>query len=349
MSEPDTPNVDDRDPYQRHEPDTPPPGIKPPRPKKRKSFARRFFLSFLAFILIIVVAVGALVWYAWGKVEKVDAIPDSHGDAVSAGRVFLLVGSDSRDDLSDEERRELGTGSVSGKRTDTIMLLHLPTSGRPALVSLPRDSVVDIPGNGSNRINAAYAFGGAPLLVETIEQNTGVAIDEYVEVGFGGFAGIVDALGGVEVCLDDPIEDKDAHIDLPAGCQTLDGPDALGFARARKFDPRGDIGRVERQREMISAIVDKAKSPSTLLNPAELAKASIAGGDALVVDEGTGPLDMYRFIRGLMATFGDGGDSITVPLGRVGNTVDWDPELAGELWDALRDGTSVPQAVLDAQ
>lgn len=348
MREPDTPTPEEREPPQRREQRTPPPG-KRPRTKKRKSFARRFFLSFLVVILIIAVAIGALGWYAWSKIDKVDAIPDNHGDAVSDGRVYLLVGSDSRGELSDEEQSDLGTGSVSGQRTDTIMLLHLPTNGRPALVSIPRDSTVDIPGHGNNRINAAYAFEGAPLLVETIESSTGVAIDDYVEIGFGGFAGIVDALGGVEMCVDEAIQDDDAHLDIPAGCQTLDGPEALGYARARKFDPTGDIGRVARQRELISAIVDKAKSPSTLLNPADLAQTSIAGGDALVLDEGTGPLDMFRFFRGLMATFGDGGDSLTVPLGRVGNTVDWDPTLSEELWEALRNGTSVPEAVLDAQ
>lgn len=329
-----------------------PPRMPPPRepkPRKRRGGPGRFFRWFFVFILIVILALGVLGWFAWSKIEKVDAIPEDHGSAVSDGRVYLLVGSDSRENLSEDERNELGTGSVAGKRTDTIMLLHLPTSGSPALISIPRDSVVEIPGHESGRINAAYAYGEAPLLVETIEANTGVAIDDYVEVGFGGFAGIVDALGGVEMCLDEAIEDEKAHIDLPAGCQNLEGKDALGYARARSFDGRGDLGRVERQRELMSAIVDKAKSPGTLLNPLDLTSSALAGGDALVLDENTGPLDMFRFMRGMMTVSSGGGETLTVPLGRVGNTVDWDTELSGQLWDALKTGSEIPKSVLDAQ
>ncbi|WP_197683462.1 LCP family protein [Jiangella alkaliphila] len=326
-------------------------GAEPPgRPKKKRSGFVRFLRWFLAFWLVVIVALVALVWYVWGRIEKVDAIPSDHGSAVSDGRVFLLVGSDSREDLSDEEQSELGTGSTEGQRTDTIMLLHVPGGGaRNALISLPRDSVVDIPGHGENRINAAFAFGGAPLLVETIEGATGVAIDDYVQIGFGGFAGIVDALGGVEICLDEPVQDEQAHIDLPAGCQTLQGPDALGYARARHFDPTSDIGRVQRQRELISAISDKALSPGTLVNPIELTRTALAGGDALVLDNDTGPMDMFAFIRGIGSVSGGSGDTITVPLGNIGNTVTWDPELSGALWTALQNGSDIPSEVIDAQ
>lgn len=335
-------------------PEAPPYDDRPPRrepkpPKRRRSFGFRLFRGLLFLILIIVIALGALGWFVWSKIDKVDAIPDDPGSARSEGRVYLLVGSDSREDLTEEEQSELGTGNVSGKRTDTIMLLHQPTDGRPALISIPRDSIVDIPGHDPGRINAAYAYGGAPLLVETIQNNTGVAIDDYVEIGFGGFAGIVDALGGVEMCLDEAIQDDKAHLDLPAGCQTLDGTDALGFARARYFDPTADIGRVERQRELIGAIADKALTPGTLLNPMKLVQTGTSSSEALVIDEDTGPFDMLGFMRGIGAVSGDGGDTLTVPLGNVGNTVDWHPELAPQLWTALQDGTSVPDAVLDAQ
>lgn len=338
-------------------PATPPPtrrrrdGAEPPaRPKKRRSGAGRFFRWLLAILLIIVVALGVLIWYVWGRIEKVDAIPDDHGSALSEGRVFLLVGSDSREDLTDEEQSELGTGSTEGQRTDTIMLLHVPGGGaQNALISIPRDSVVDIPGHGENRINAAFAFGGAPLLVQTIEASTGVAIDDYVQIGFGGFAGIVDALGGVEICLDEPVQDEQAHIDLPAGCQVLDGPNALGYARARHFDPTSDIGRVQRQRELISAIADKALSPGTLVNPIELTRTALAGGDALVLDENTGPMDMFAFARGIGSVSGGSGATITVPLGSVGNTVTWDPDLAGALWTALQNGDDIPPEVIEAQ
>ena len=302
---------------------------------------------FGGFLVVLLAGLLVLMWLAWSRIDKVAAIPEDHGEAVSEGEVYLLVGSDSREDLSAEERAELGTGSTEGRRTDTIMFLYVPTDGRPALVSVPRDSVVDIPGRGENRVNAAYAFGGAPLLVETLEGATGVAIDDYVEIGFGGFASIVDALGGVEMCLDEAIQDDNAHIDLPAGCQTLDGPNALGFARARDFDPTADLGRVERQRELIGSIASRALSPSTLLNPLRLTRTALAGGDALTVDEQTGPIDLLQFALGMRSVTGGGGDTLTVPLGRVGNTVDWDEENAGRLWAAMQSGEEIPRDLLE--
>ena len=302
---------------------------------------------FGGFLVVLLASLLVLMWLAWSRIDKVAAIPEDHGAAVSEGEVYLLVGSDSREDLSAEEQAELGTGSTEGRRTDTIMLLYVPTDGRPALVSVPRDSVVDIPGRGENRINAAYAFGGAALLVETLESATGVAIDDYVEIGFGGFASIVDALGGVEMCLDEAIQDDKAHIDLPAGCQTLDGPNALGFARARDFDPTADLGRVERQRELIGSIASRALSPSTLLNPLQLTRTALAGGDALTVDEQTGPIDLLQFALGMRSVTGGGGDTLTVPLGRVGNTVDWDTEKAGRLWAAMQSGEEIPRDLLE--
>jgi LCP family protein required for cell wall assembly len=148
------------------------------------------------------------------------------------------------------------------------MLLHVPTAGGPTvLVSVPRDSYVSIPGRGKNKINAAYAFGGPSLLVQTLEQATGLRIDDYVETGLGGFANIVDAIGGVPICPKFDMNDKDAHINLKKGCQEADGTVALGYARARKSDPRGDLGRVERQREVLAAIASKTLSPGTLVQP----------------------------------------------------------------------------------
>jgi LCP family protein required for cell wall assembly len=340
-------------PAERAASEAPPPTKPPPtrrsggRPKKRRSGFGRFLRWFLAIVLVIAIALTGLIWFIWSGIEKGDAIPDDHGSARSAGQVFLVVGSDRRDDLDEEEQSELGTGTAEGERADTIMLLHVPNSGRPALISVPRDSVVDIPGRGSGRVNAAFAYGGPALLVETMEANTGVAIDEYVQIGFGGFAQIVDALGGVEMCLDEAIQDEKAKIDLPAGCQELAGNDALGYARARYFDPRADLGRVERQQELMAAIADEALSPGTLLNPIEFTRTALAGGNALILDEGTGPLDMYRFIRAMGSISGGSGDTLTVPLGRVGNTVDWDPAAAGELWEALQEGRGVPEHLIE--
>ena len=326
------------------------PAAKPTRPRGSRRTGPARVLRWVGGLLVVVlVALVALVWLAWARIDKVDAIPDDHGSAVSDGRVYLLVGSDSREDLSPEEQAELGTGSVAGRRTDTIMLLSVPTEGRPALVSVPRDSLVEIPGHDSGRINAAYAFGGASLLVETLENATGVAIDDYVEIGFGGFAAVVDALGGVEMCLDEAIQDEKAHIDLPAGCQILDGVNALGYARARDFDPSADLGRVQRQRELIGSIAGTALSPGTLVNPLKLTRTMLAGGDALTVDEQTGPIDLARFGLAMRRVTSGGGDTLTVPLSRVGNTVEWDAEQAGRLWAAMQAGEEIPRDLIEAQ
>ena len=298
--------------------------------------------------MLLVIAIVTIAVIAWGRIEKVDAIPDDSGGAVSASQVYLLVGSDSRADLSDEERAELGTGSPTSQLADTIMLLYIPNDGSPALISIPRDSVVDIPGRGSSRINAAYAFGGPELLVQTVQQNTGVAIDDYVQIGLGGFADIVDALGGVDLCLDQAIEDDKAHIDLPEGCQTLAGPDALGYARARQFDPRSDLGRVERQREIVGAIADQSLSLGTFVNPIRLTQLGLAGGDALTIDEDTGPLALANFVLTMGRLVGDG-NTMTVPLGRVGNTVDWHPQDAPRLWAAIQAGEPVPEDLLNTE
>jgi LCP family protein required for cell wall assembly len=300
----------------------------------------------LALLLILLVALVVLGAVVWSRIDKVDAIPDETS-AVSDSQVYLLVGSDSREELSDEDRSELGTGGATSQLADTIMLLYIPNSGNSALISIPRDSVVDIPGHDRTRINAAYSFGGPRLLVETIEENTGVAIDDYVQIGLGGFAGIVDALGGVEMCLDEAIQDDKAHIDLPAGCQTLAGPDALGYARARAFDPRSDLGRVERQQQILGAIADQTLSPGTMLNPLKLARVGLSGGDALTIDDGTSPISLGRFALTLRGIAGGGGDLLTVPLGRVGNTVDWHPEDAPRLWEAMQAGDEVPRDLVE--
>jgi len=180
-----------------------------------------------------------MVWvplHAWGNVHRVDASPSGSRPADSKGFDYVLVGSDSRQGLTPAQEKLLNTGTVqdaAGSRTDSIILVHVPSgSGKPAIISLPRDSYVPIPGHGHNKINASFSIGGPKLLVQTIEQVTGIRIDGYVEIGFGGFASVVDSVGGVDICVPRNMKDAYAGIDLKAGCQTLNGKNALGYVRA---------------------------------------------------------------------------------------------------------------------
>jgi LCP family protein required for cell wall assembly len=310
--------------------------------------------------LLVVLLIGyplALGIVAWTNLSRVAALPSSGGPADSPGRTFLVIGSDSRQDLTRAERARLGTGQAAGQRTDTIMLLHVPAGGGPTvLVSVPRDSYVAIPGHGKNKINAAYGFGGAALIVKTVEQDMGLHIDDYVETGLGGYAGLVDAIGGVRICVKRAMDDPKAHINLKPGCQQLDGKTALGYARARYSDPRGDLGRVERQREVLAAIAGKTLSPSVLLLPWRSFPAGRAGGAALRLDSGTTPVGLARFVLAMRAVAGGNGLSLTVPVARAnlktpsGLAVEWDSAAARTLFADLRaDNTEAIRPLAAAQ
>jgi len=291
-------------------------------------------LGLLALWLAFLVAVP--LW-AWSQIEKVDAEPDGDRPPDQPGTTYLVVGSDSREGLSEEERQELATGGgEGGGRTDTIMLLHTGDGG-PLLLSIPRDSLVDIPGHGNTNINAAYAFGGPELIVETIEQNTGIRIDDYIEVGFGGFVNVVDAVGGVEVCPDRAITDPKAGLTgdnaIEKGCHEVDGVQALGLARSRQTFATSDIARVQNQRKVISAIASRAASPWSLLNPVRYFKLSDAGASSLRIGDNVGPLSLGRFAWGLARVTSGGGRTCTVPISDL--AVNWDPERAPQLFELI--------------
>lgn len=307
---------------------------------------RTFFVTVLVVVLLLggyLIGVPAL---AWNNTAKVDAMPAGERPGNQPGKLYLLVGSDSREGLSREEQSRLGTGQTEGKRTDTMLLLFIPSSGQPALVSLPRDSYVEIPGQGRNKLNAAYSIGGPTLLTSTVEQATGLHIDEYVEVGFGGFVNIIDALGGIEMCLDEPIQDRDSHLDLPAGCQLMDGPTALGYVRMRKADPRGDLGRIERQREMIAAIAKKAINPMNVINPAKYWALSNAGASSVAVDEDTGMTDVARMAQAFLNVSRGKGLTLTVPIAETnantsaGSAVLWDEAGTQEMFSTMASGST---------
>ena len=311
-------------------------------------------LSAFTFGLVAVLSTLTTAIWIESSLRRITVFSDYTDRPVStSGTNWLLVGSDSRQDLSPEQQAELSTGGDLGSsRTDTILLVHIPHlgSGQAAtMVSIPRDSYVDIPGYGSDKINAAFAEGGPPLLAQTVELATGIRLDHYAEIGFGGFGAIVDALGGIEVCPPDPIADPLAGIDLPAGCQTLDGRNALGYVRSRAT-PRADLDRMLHQREFMSAMLRRAASPAVWLNPWRWFSVPHAAVAALAVDQDAHVWSLARLGWALDGSL----TTITVPIGEItgndsGSVLIWDSEASSALFDALRTDSAIPQQVLDAQ
>jgi LCP family protein required for cell wall assembly len=310
-------------------PAAPPPGTRDrtSRGSRRPRFRLRWLWVLLLLWLVFLVAVPL---FAWTKVNKVDYEPSGARPDDQPGTTYLLVGSDSRAGLSAEQRKELGTGNAKGQRTDTIMLLHTG-SGPNLLMSIPRDSLVDVPGHGTTKINSAFAYGGPKLLVRTIEGATGIRVDDYVEIGFGGVVEVVDAVGGIEICPKTDMVDKLANLDIDKGCQEADGKTALAYSRSRHTDAQyGDIGRAAHQREVVSAVGRKAVSPWTVLNPFRYWNINMAAPDSFAFGEGTGPVRAAMWAAAMTRVNGDAGLTCGVPISDL--AVHWDPERSKQMF-----------------
>ncbi|MFC7491554.1 MULTISPECIES: LCP family protein [unclassified Knoellia] len=310
------------------------------RPRRRRRWWRLVPLLVALWLAFLVLT----PFHAWSSVSRVDDAPGGDRPAETPGNTYLLVGSDARDDLTAAERRELGTGNAEGRRTDSIMLVHVPSGGgKSAIISIPRDSFMPIPGHGSNKVNAAFSIGGPQLLVQTLEQVTDLRIDGYLEIGFGGFNAVVNSLGGVDICVPFDMDDPKAHINLKKGCQTLDGKNALGFVRARYSDPRGDIGRADRQRQFLAAIMKGAATPSTVLNPFRYWSFTHTAAGAVGVGEDTSLRDAANILLAMRGAGNDSTLSLTVPIESAnyqtsaGSSVKWDTERAQALFTMLRE------------
>ena len=317
-------------------PVAPPPGEGPGGPRRRFYARPKFwFRLVLALLVLWVVYLVAVPYFAWQKVDKVEFEPGGDRPGDQPGTTYLMVGSDSRGDLTKAERRRLGTGNAAGQRTDTIMLLHTG-DGPNVLMSIPRDSRVAIPGHGDDeKINAAFAYGGPKLLTQTIENATGIRVDHYVEIGFGGFVDLVDAVGGIEICPRQAIRDKQAKLRIKKGCQEVDGPQALGYARSRKTYAQGDLQRAQAQREVVSAIGREVASPWSVLNPFRYWDLNMAATKAVAVGEGMGPLRAMMWASAMTHVNGDDGLTCGVPIADL--SVRWDEERSKQMFDAIID------------
>ncbi len=239
-----------------------------------RAWGRRIKVTVLTLIAVLLVTSVATYFWADGKVRReVDLSKVIDRPETGDGTNYLIVGSDSREGMSAEEKKKLHTGSAEGKRTDSMMILHDGSNG-PTLISLPRDSDVEIPsfvgsdsgkkypGTGRHtKLNAAYAEDGPELLVRTVEFNTKLHIDHYVEIGFAGFANIVDAIGGVEMNIPKAFKDKNSGADFPAGKQTLNGQQALAFVRTRHAFAGSDLDRTKNQQKFLAALASQTATP----------------------------------------------------------------------------------------
>ncbi|MEJ2863447.1 LCP family protein [Actinomycetospora flava] len=313
-------------------------------PFSRWSWPKRIG-AVLAVLALLLVSFGI---YLDTQMTRIDALPEYEGSA-SSGTNWLIIGSDSRAGLDDAAAQQLSTGEVDGSRTDTMMLVHVGGfGGQTSLTSLPRDSILSIPGHGRGRLNSAYGIGGPKLLVQTIEQNADIEIDHYAEIGFEGFAGMVDAIGGVNMCLDEPIDDPKAGIDLPAGCQDLDGPNALGFVRTRAF-PNADLQRIQNQRKFLSALISEASSPTVLLNPFRIVPFANSAIATLTVDDSTHVWNLASLGFAMRSLSGGSGVTSTVPIDlstSVSGGVVWNRQKSGQYFDAIREDEAIPQDLI---
>jgi LCP family protein required for cell wall assembly len=315
----------------------------PPRPQpKKRRWRPRLRLGLIPLLLLLfLVYLVAVPLYHWTAIDKVDAEPGGQRPDDQPGTNYLIVGSDKADDLTAAQRKALDTPERGGTNTDTIIVLHTGSGGR-TMMSIPRDTLVEVPDGGTQMINAAFASGGAPLLVQRVEALTGIHIDHYVELGFGSVINTVDAFGGVEVCPKQDMKDPMARLDIKKGCQEVDGITALAYSRSRHVTALSDLDRVARQREVISALGDEALTPWTFLNPVRYWNINAAASGAIRVDKGMNPLDMGRFALAMT------GDSQTCTMPNLSapsdpNRIIADPDRAPALFDAIIDDSTVPK------
>lgn len=303
--------------------------------KKRRHVGRTIALTVALLLVVIAAWPIYLVWYGNSKLTHMDALS---GAANTPGTTYLIVGSDKR------TAEQAAEQDVEGQRADTIMLLQVPSSGSPALVSIPRDSWVSIPGYGDAKINAAYSYGGASLLVQTVENLTGMTIDHYVEVSMEGVKELTDAVGGVNLCLDYDVNDQLSGLVWQSGCHDADGTTALAFSRMRYSDPQGDIGRTDRQRQVVSAILDKATTPGILLNPFKQRALVGAVAENLTTDTDTSIIDLAKAGLGMRSVMGSDGlmgiPPITTINYQVGgqSAVELDPDKIGTFFTKMMNG-----------
>jgi LCP family protein required for cell wall assembly len=308
----------------------------------RRARQRRVLLLACGLMSSLVLLFAAAAWglasYANGAVGRIFA---GTAGGLNGPINVLLAGVDLRSGLTPDQQRVLHVGDVPSSNSDTLILIHIAADrSSVTVVSLPRDSWVLIPGHGMDKINAAFGLGGPRLTVATVERATGLTINDFIQVNFLGFVKVIDALGGVNICLPQAVDDPDSGLHLSAGVHHVDGVTALKYARDRHSFAASDLARISNQQSLLASLLQEAVSSGTLANPLRLSRFLAVVPGVIKVDQNLDLTALADQLRGITPA---GVRFLTVPLANTNylapngeSAVQWDAAAAGRLFGALR-------------
>ncbi|MBT2459144.1 LCP family protein [Streptomyces sp. ISL-86] len=330
-------------------------------PARRRDDKPRWGVRIAAGVSVVVLGSGAIGHAVMTGldtgIERVDPFKDmKNRPPAGHGMNFLLVGTDGREKISPDEKREYRLGGAPCHCTDTIMLVHISADKeRASVVSLPRDSYAEVPAHRDLvtgkahkahpvKLNAAYAEGGPGLTVRTVESMTRVKIDHYLEVDFTSFMKTVDAVGGVDICTAKTMRDTHTGLELLPGTHRLTGGQALQYVRSRHVDGAADLGRMQRQQRFMAALIEQATGSGVLLNPVKFKQVSSTLLGSVRADRGFGSEQMLALGQAMRDFSPSSSEFASVPVGNpsykvkgTGSTVKWDEPKAAKLFESLRD------------
>ena len=352
---------EEKDPAEEKDPEpgAPPAGedAERPEPARRR---RRVLRWAAAVVAVVVLAAGGTAVFLYerlqGNIHK-EHVEDQLGPdrpaKLNKSMNILLLGSDSRDGAN----KAYWSPDISGERSDTTILLHIsPNRDHAVALSFPRDSMVQVPGctkkNGQKvapyfgMLNSAFAYAGATCTRKTIESTTDIHIAHYVKIDFTGFKRVVDALGGVEICVPHAVYDPRADLNLRAGRQVVKGNDALGYVRTRYgLGDGSDLERIQRQQKFMASVVNKATSTSMFADPAKMYRFLDAVTKAIATDDKLSVSAMRKLATSLRGMSAGTVRFATVPTQvypRDPNRVQWNTAEAKPLFDAIRRDDALP-------
>ncbi|GAA3489128.1 MULTISPECIES: LCP family protein [Streptomyces] len=335
-----------------------------PRDRRRRQDERPHWgLRVATTLSVLVLAAGgvghAVVTGMNTGIDRVDPFKDMKNRPETEpgrGMNILLVGTDGRDRITQEEKEKYRLGGAPCHCTDTVMLVHVSEDReRASVVSLPRDSYAEMPEHTDEttgehhrahpvKLNAAYAEGGPGLTTRTVEHMTGVKIDHYLEVDFTSFMKTVDVLGGVDICTTTTLKDSYTGLDLAPGTHRLGGGQALQYVRSRHVDGASDLGRMQRQQRFLAAFIAKVTDSGALLNPVRFREVASTLLGSVRADQGFGTREMLALGQAMRGFTPASSEFTSVPVGEmsfpvkgIGSTLKWDDAKAGKLFQALRE------------